>query len=63
MTADDVTLTAGPQPENDHSDFLLSTGFRYFSKEGLSITFAYDKRFGREDFDEDTFTLNARWDY
>jgi hypothetical protein len=63
MTATDTSLTAGAQPDNDHSDFLLGLGFRYFSKDNLSITAEYTNRLGRSDYDEESLSLNARWDF
>jgi hypothetical protein len=63
MTSSDIVLTAGEQPDNDHSDFLLSGGLRFYSKEGLTMSFDYNKRFGREDYDEETVSFTARWDF
>ena len=63
MTATNQELSAGPQPSNHDSDFLLSTGVRFYSKEGLTMSLGYDKRFGRDDYDEETVTFNARWDF
>ncbi|MCP4007980.1 MAG: autotransporter outer membrane beta-barrel domain-containing protein [Proteobacteria bacterium] len=61
--ATDIKLTAGPQPSNDDDDILLGVGFRYFNSDNLSISAQYDSRRGRSDFDEETFSINARWDF
>ena len=60
---DKITLTPGLQPANDRNDVLLSTGFRYFNKHGLSMNMDYSKRVLREDFDDDSLSLTVRYDY
>jgi outer membrane autotransporter protein len=67
MTATNTELTntgvAGDQPSNDDSDFMLSAGVRFYSKEGLTMSLGYDKLYGRDDYDEETVMFNARWDF
>jgi len=63
LTATETTLSAGPQPDNDKSDFLLGLGVRYFSKDNLSLNAEYTNRLGRSDIDEQSISINARWDF
>lgn len=60
---DEIVLVTGPQPANDRDDILFATGFRYFNDSGFSSSFEYSKRFLREDFDEDSFSLSLRYDF
>ena len=63
LMSEKTSLTAGSQPDHDRSDFLLGLGFRYFSKDNLSITAEYTDRLGSGDYEEQTLSLNARWDF
>jgi hypothetical protein len=63
LMSEKTVLTAGPQPDYERSDVLLGLGFRYFSKDNLSITAEYTDRLGRSDYDEKSVSLNARWDF
>jgi len=38
-------------------------GVRYFGDNGITGNLEYSKRFGRDDFDEDTFSITIRADY
>ncbi len=60
---DEIRLTSGLQPANDSDDLYFSTGLRFFDNTGLSASIDYSKRFLREEFDEDSFTLTVRYDY
>jgi len=63
MTKIETQFLTGSQPSNDDDDFLVGVGFRYFGENGLSVSAQYDARLGRSDYDEDTFSVNARWDF
>jgi len=63
MTKTEVVFATGKQPSSDDSDFLLSFGFRYFAESGLTMSAQYDTRQGREDYDEDSYSITARWDF
>ena len=63
LHASETVLTAGRQPSNDNDDVLVGVGFRYFNDDNLSISAQYDTRQGRDDIDEDTISINARWDF
>jgi len=63
MTKTETEFLTGKQPSSDDDDFLLGFGFRYFGESGLSVSAQYDTRVGRSDYDEDTFSINARWDF
>jgi len=63
MTKSETIFATGKQPSSDDDDFLLSFGFRYFAKSGLSLSAQYDTRQGREDYDEDSLNITARWDF
>ncbi len=60
---DKVELTAGAQPANDRDDLLISSGFRFFNRHGFSANFDYTTRVLREDFEEDSITVNVRYDF
>jgi len=63
MTKTETQFTSGKQPSSDDDDFLLSFGFRYFAKSGLTVSAQYDTRQGRDDYDEDTLSATLRWDF
>jgi len=63
MTKTETQFLTGRQPSSDDDDFLLGLGFRYFGENGLSVSAQYDSRVGRSDYDEDTLSINARWDF
>ncbi len=58
-----ISVTTGPQPTNDNDDILLTTGIRYFNKNGISGNVEYSKRFDRDNFDEDRISLTVRADF
>ncbi len=58
-----ISVTTGPQPTNDNDDILLTTGVRYFNKNGISGNLEYSKRFDRDNFDEDRVSLTVRADF
>jgi len=58
-----ITVTSGPQPSNDTDDILMTTGVRYFSKNGVTGNLEYSKRFLRDNFDEDRISLTIRADF
>jgi hypothetical protein len=60
-----ITLAGtGPQPSDDDDNVLFGLGLRYFSMDnGLSGNIEWYKRFGREDYDEDTFSATVRWEF
>ncbi|MCG8324996.1 MAG: autotransporter outer membrane beta-barrel domain-containing protein, partial [Thiotrichales bacterium] len=60
---DEIQLTDGLQPANDSDDVFFSAGLRFYGNTGLTANLEYSKRFLREDFDEDSFTLTIRYDY
>ncbi len=60
---DDVILTPGLQPANDHDDILFTTGVRFFSDNGMSGNILYSTVFLREDYEEDTFSATFRMDF
>ncbi len=59
----DISVTTGPQPSNDNDDFLLMTGIRFFANNGVTGNLQFSKRFGRDDFSEDKFSLTVRADF
>ncbi len=59
----EITVATGPQASNDSDDILMTTGFRYFNKNGISGNLEYSKRFLREDFDEDRISMTIRVDF
>ncbi len=59
----EITAATGPQPSNDNDNFLFGAGVRYFGANGLSGNLEYNKRFGRDDFDEDIFMATLRMDF
>jgi autotransporter-like protein len=59
----EITVTAGPQSSNDSDDILMTTGVRYFNKNGVTGNLEYSKRFLRDDFDEDRISLTVRADF
>ena len=66
----ELSVTTGPQPENDRDDVLMRVGVRYFDNNGSNGSngsLEYSKRFGRDDFDEDkdtiSFTVIVRYRY
>jgi hypothetical protein len=54
----ELSVTTGPQPENDRDDVLMRVGVRYFDNNGSNGSLEYSKRFGRDDFDEDKDTIS-----
>ena len=60
---DEIQLTSGLQPANDRDDILFSSGFRYFSKSGLTANLEYRKRLLREEFSEDSLNIMMRYDW
>ncbi|MFT5447757.1 MAG: hypothetical protein ACI9DC_002934 [Gammaproteobacteria bacterium] len=50
-------------PRRDDSDLLLSVGLRYFGDNNISASAAYRTVVGRRNLDEDSFNLNARWQF
>jgi len=59
----EIRVFTGPQPSNDRDDFLVGAGLRYFSVKGITGNFEWNKRLGRNHFDEDTFTFTIRADF
>ncbi|NIQ11861.1 MAG: autotransporter outer membrane beta-barrel domain-containing protein [Gammaproteobacteria bacterium] len=59
----ELTFTSGPQPSNDEDSYLVGAGVRYFGTEGLSASLEWDRRLGRDNFDEDRFSLIIRGDF
>ena len=53
----------GPQPSNDRDNFVFGAGIRYFSARGITGNLEWNKRFDRDDFNEDTFSLTVRMDF
>jgi len=58
-----LVVTNGPQPSDDPDDVLMRVGVRYFGDNGITGNLEYSKRFGRDDFDEDSFSITIRADY
>jgi len=54
---------AGAQPANDRDDVMFALGLRYFHTSGITGALEWNKRLGREDFDEDTVNLLLRMDF
>lgn len=50
----------GPPPSNDTDNFLVGIGVRYFGKNGLTGNLEWNRRLGREDFNEDSLTATLR---
>lgn len=55
--------STGSQPSNDYDNFLFGAGLRYFGANGLTGNLEWNKRLGRDDFDEDTITATLRMDF
>lgn len=51
------------QPTHDQNDVLLAAGLRYFGKHGLSASVEYNTILGRRNYDQDTVSLTARWEF
>jgi Autotransporter beta-domain len=58
-----LAVTTGRQPSNDSDDILMTTGVRYFNDNGVTGNLEYSKRFLRDDFDEDRFSITIRADF
>lgn len=58
-----TVVGGGPQPSNDRDNFVFGAGIRYFSARGITGNLEWNKRFDRDDFDEDTFSLTVRMDF
>ena len=58
-----LKTATGPQPSNDNDNFLFGAGLRYFGTNGLTGNLEWNKRLGRDDFDEDTITATLRKDF
>ncbi len=59
----ETVLSAGLQPSDDDDNFLVGAGVRYFNRDNISGYIDWYRRLGREDIDEDTFTLSIRVDF
>lgn len=59
----EIIFPSGPQPSNDDDSYLVGAGLRYFGTDRLSATLEWDRRLGRDNFDEDRFTLIIRGDF
>jgi autotransporter-like protein len=59
----EITVTTGPQPSNDNDDILMTTGVRYFNKNGITGNLEYSKRFLRKNFNEDRISMTIRADF
>jgi len=59
----EISAATDPQPSNDKDDILLSTGVRYFNKNGVTGNIEYSKRFLRDNFNEDRISLTIRADF
>jgi len=60
---EEVVTATGPQPANDDDQFRVGLGLRYFGAQGLSGGFEWNRTLGREDFDEDNFSLQLRAEF
>lgn len=58
-----TVVGGGPQPSNDRDNFVFGAGIRYFSARGITGNLEWNKRFDRDDFNEDTFSLTVRMDF
>jgi hypothetical protein len=59
----EIIVLSGPQPSNDEDSYLVGGGVRYFGTDGLSASLEWDRRLGRDNFDEDRFSLVIRGDF
>lgn len=59
----EFSSSVGSQPSNDSDNFLFGAGLRYFGTNGLTGNLEWNKRLGRDDFDEDTLTATLRMDF
>jgi len=59
----EISVTTGAQPSNDSDDILMTTGVRYFNKNGITGNLEYSKRFLRDNFDEDRISVTIRADF
>lgn len=50
-------------PRRDDSDLLFAVGLRYFGNNNISASAEYNTVIGRRNLDEDSFNLNARWQF
>lgn len=62
-SATEIVIIGGAQPSNDRDDVIMTTGFRFFHKDYLTGNLEYSKRFGRDDFDEDTVSASIRAEF
>jgi len=58
-----TVVGGGPQPSNDDDNFVVGAGIRYFNANGWTGNLEWNKRLGREDFDEDTITITIRGEF
>jgi len=56
-------LGGGPQPSFDKDDVLIGAGVRYFGTNNISGNLEWNKRLGRDDYDEDSFSITIRADF
>jgi len=58
-----TVVGGGPQPSNDDDNFVVGAGVRYFNANGWTGNLEWNKRLGREDFDEDVLSLTIRGEF
>jgi hypothetical protein len=59
----EIAVVGGPQPSNDRDNFLVGAGIRYFNTNGWSGNLEWNKRLGRDDFDEDSVFITIRGEF
>lgn len=61
--AQTLIVAGAVQPDNDTDDFLIGLGLRFYSQDNITASFDYNTVVGREDFDNDSFSLMIRAEF
>ncbi len=59
----EIGIVGAVQPSFDNDDFMLGFGVRYFSAQGITGNLEYNKRLGRDNFDEDSISFTIRGEF
>jgi len=63
-TITEITVVGGgPQPSHDRDGFVFGLGVRYFGSGGISGNLEWNRRLGRENFDEDILMATIRGEF
>lgn len=62
-SSETVEFTSGEQPPDDADSLLISAGWRYYGKDGVSALLELNTRDGKEKYSEDTVLFTLRCDF